>query len=73
MPEELTLEELDEAVSKLVKAREANQVCGHCGQPGAILKPVYIGGGGYVEVLRCPNVIECWKRWDKQHELEGLI
>jgi len=51
--------------------------CDHCGRLGVERQDVvwdweYVGGRGYMGAWRCRSLLECWRRWDRQH-LAGVI
>ena len=44
-------------------------ICGHCGEPGAVLHTEYVGGKGYEDRWFCEDREACWHRWDRAHSL----
>ena len=44
-------------------------ICGHCGEPGAVLHTEYVGGHGYEDRWLCEDRAACWHRWDRAHSL----
>ena len=47
--------------------------CPNCGsQEDVVTRLEHVGGVGITEVITCRNRVECWCRWDEQHNLVGF-
>lgn len=51
--------------------KEDIMICVHCGECEDVMEEYeYVGGIGYRKCLMCRDREECWRKWDKQNEVE---
>ena len=65
---------VNDAANAVTPRRQTVRRCVHCGATdGLVRRMEYIGGLGYVPRIRCANEVECWARFDRQHNLRPVV
>ena len=58
----------------LAPRQKTTKRCPTCGSDADLVRRmIYVGGTGYMWRWECRSSVECWKRWDRQHNLRPVV